>query len=222
MDRSISLRLGLIVLLAGCGGGSADSEEQTRQRVAADTVATAADAHAGHAVRDSAAEGAVSTPSGAGTAHGAGGAGEAEHAGHAGMQSAASGGAAGGAGQGMDHSRMDHAEASRQGSGATADHAGHGASAPREAAADHARHAAAPAHRETEPSRAVADPHAGHLAPGGSAIASGDPTADTEKLLTLVAELVQDSVVQRRIQEDPVLREKWQDPAVRRIILQRR
>jgi hypothetical protein len=41
----------------------------------------------------------------------------------------------------------------------------------------------------------------------------------TDKLMALVAELVRDSVVQRRIQRDSVLREQWGDPGVRQVIL---
>ncbi|MEW5926092.1 MAG: hypothetical protein AB1941_01265 [Gemmatimonadota bacterium] len=39
--------------------------------------------------------------------------------------------------------------------------------------------------------------------------------------MALVGQLVQDSVVQRRIRQDPVLREQWQDPGVRQVILRR-
>jgi uncharacterized protein involved in copper resistance len=41
----------------------------------------------------------------------------------------------------------------------------------------------------------------------------------TEKLLTLVRELVRDPVVQQQIQQDPALRQAWADPGVREIIL---
>ncbi len=40
-----------------------------------------------------------------------------------------------------------------------------------------------------------------------------------EKLRVLVAELVQDSVVQARIQRDPELRRRWEDEGVRRVLL---
>lgn len=39
--------------------------------------------------------------------------------------------------------------------------------------------------------------------------------------MTLVAELVQDSVVQRRIEQDSILRRQWEDLGVRQIILRR-
>ncbi len=46
------------------------------------------------------------------------------------------------------------------------------------------------------------------------------PTADPamQKLQQIVAQLVQDSVVQRRIREDSVLRNRWNDPALKRQI----
>jgi hypothetical protein len=42
-----------------------------------------------------------------------------------------------------------------------------------------------------------------------------------DKLMTLVAELVQDSVVQGRIEQDSILRRQWEDSGVRQIILRR-
>lgn len=49
---------------------------------------------------------------------------------------------------------------------------------------------------------------------------TAQPTADPvmEKLQMIVAQLVQDSVVQRRIREDSVLRNRWNDPAIKRTI----
>lgn len=47
------------------------------------------------------------------------------------------------------------------------------------------------------------------------------PDAAEQKLQRLVGELVQDSVVRARIQADSVLRNRWQDPEVRRILLGR-
>jgi hypothetical protein len=45
-------------------------------------------------------------------------------------------------------------------------------------------------------------------------------TADsaTARLLLLARELVRDSVVQRRIEEDPALRESWERPEVREVL----
>jgi hypothetical protein len=40
----------------------------------------------------------------------------------------------------------------------------------------------------------------------------------TDKLLTLVGELVRDPAVQQQIREDPALREAWEDPGVRRVV----
>lgn len=47
------------------------------------------------------------------------------------------------------------------------------------------------------------------------------PNAAEQKLQQLVGELVEDSVVRARIQADSILRNRWQDPEVRRILLGR-
>lgn len=47
------------------------------------------------------------------------------------------------------------------------------------------------------------------------------PDAAEQKLQRLVGVLVQDSVIRARIQADSVLRNRWQDPEVRRILLGR-
>ncbi len=49
---------------------------------------------------------------------------------------------------------------------------------------------------------------------GARTVEHGDP------LLMLVRALVQDSVVQRKIEGDPILREAWSDPGVRDVILE--
>ena len=63
----------------------------------------------------------------------------------------------------------------------------------------------------------VAAPASGAPAPPAPAPA---PATDEgmAKLLRLGRELVRDSVVQRRIQEDSALREAWSDPEVRAIV----
>jgi hypothetical protein len=43
-----------------------------------------------------------------------------------------------------------------------------------------------------------------------------------DKLMTLVAELVQDSEVQCRIEHDSMLRRQWEDRGVRQVIPRRR
>ncbi len=56
----------------------------------------------------------------------------------------------------------------------------------------------------------------------GGAAAQGSPLgADqgTRKVQQLVTELVEDPVVRQRIQADSVLRNRWQDPGVRRVLL---
>jgi hypothetical protein len=57
--------------------------------------------------------------------------------------------------------------------------------------------------------------HGQHTSPAAMPAGEG-----MDKILTLVQELVQDSVVQQRIQRDSALREAWADPAVRRVVLQ--
>ena len=71
----------------------------------------------------------------------------------------------------------------------------------------------------------TATPRAGAMAGmDHSAMAPTQPSAPDaaeQKLQRLVGELVQDSVVRARIQADSVLRNRWQDPEVRRILLGR-
>ena len=74
------------------------------------------------------------------------------------------------------------------------------------------------------PARAPAMAEMDHSSmPGMSAtpptVARGAVDPGTQKLDALVAELVRDSVVQRRIQQDPALREAWSDPEVRAEVL---
>ena len=92
---------------------------------------------------------------------------------------------------GMDHSNMP-------GMGAT------GAAPAAQAAMPGMDHSNMPG---MQPSRAATPP----AAPARDA---GD-----EKLRALVAELLEDTAVQRRVQQDPALREAWADPAVRQVIL---
>lgn len=56
---------------------------------------------------------------------------------------------------------------------------------------------------------------------GMSGIQGGALGADqgTRKVQQLVTELVEDPVVRQRIQADSVLRNRWQDPGVRRVLL---
>jgi len=110
------------------------------------------------------------------------------------MSSARSGAAAGA----TDHSRMH--------GGATANASG------RSAATGHAAmgHGAAAAQLAGSTSHAAM----GHDAPRPAV-----PTdRATDKLLTLVGELVRDPAVQAEIREDPALREAWEDPGVRRVV----
>lgn len=123
-----------------------------------------------------------------------------------------------------DHAAMGHGAAHGGGStrsGTTGGHAGHAAGARQGASASHA---------STSPASAGATGHGGHAPPttGGAhaGMQHGRPGAGaplpagpgTDKLLTLVGELVRDPVVRERIQEDPALREGWSDPGVRRIV----
>jgi uncharacterized protein involved in copper resistance len=58
------------------------------------------------------------------------------------------------------------------------------------------------------------------MQPGAAATMPMDD-AGMEKLRALVAELVQDSMVQAQIQTDPALRRRWADEGVRRVLLNR-
>lgn len=221
------MMLGLVftaALITGCSGGSGESDQRPDQIVVADSVAApaAADPHAGHDMGDSAA-GSDRTGMAAmdHSAHGSGAPADApDHTAHGGVQGTDHGAAAGrsaaaaGAG-GADHS----AHAAAAGPGRTAGAAGQ--------AMDHSRHTAAASLAGGQ--TAAARSHAGmaHVPAGSSGRTGSLPAGHAQhdevedKLMMLVAELVQDSVVQLRIQQDPVLREQWQDPGVRQIILRR-
>lgn len=234
MYRPITLGLVLAsVAASGCRSEPSPDPERrgARGTGAADSAAVAADPHAGHAMADPAA----GTPDAGGEMVGM------DHGPTA---------AAGSADAAVDHS--GHAPAASAASptaprASAADHAGHQQPArsverSRAAATEHAGHAAPPAagrgagssatgaHAAADHARTQGDPH--HApAPGDPhaehAPTPGDPPrtlpdAGMQKLLTLVAELVQDSVVQRRIEMDPALRQLWREPGVRRILLPRR
>jgi hypothetical protein len=98
--------------------------------------------------------------------------------------------AAGGAAQGM--AEMDHANMPGMQTG--------NASPRQSAPMAGMDHSAMPGMQQTSGAAAAADPGA-------------------EKLRMLVAQLVQDSVVQRRIQQDSALREAWSKPVVRQEVL---
>jgi hypothetical protein len=122
---------------------------------------------------------------------------EAPQPGMAGMDHSAMPGMVG-SGAPPAHAAAGHAPAASAGTAGAQGHEGHAAATPAAAAPDHA----AMGHQAAPP------------AP------SPTPAADegTEKLLRLGRELVRDSVVQRRIQQDPALREAWSDPEVRAIV----
>ncbi|HEX8673873.1 MAG TPA: hypothetical protein VF710_18390, partial [Longimicrobium sp.] len=97
------------------------------------------------------------------------------------------------------------------------DHAQHGATshANRPAASSHA----AMGH-STATGTETASVSTSHAAMGHGTAASTDPAEDraTDKLLSLVGELVRDPAVQQEIRDDPALREAWEDPGVRRVV----
>jgi hypothetical protein len=88
-------------------------------------------------------------------------------------------------------------------------HAEHGAAQPR--AGEHAAHAGA------QPQPSAHARHGAGAAPP-SAEAPAVASAADRKLLELASELVRDSVVRRRIQQDSALRRAWADPGVRRAV----
>lgn len=217
--------------LAGCSG--APGEDQAA-KPARDTVDASAPAAAGHDMHAITIDGSVvDTGSAPATAqHGA--------ASHAGMDHGAAGGQAhpgnqhgaaptSGA-QAMDHSRMGHTAAR------SASHSGSHTGSGRAAAGttDHSRHTGTAANASS--SRPAASSHAAmghatatgaqpvsattHAAMGHGSATGTQPAEDraTDKLLTLVGELVRDPAVQQEIREDPALREAWEDPGVRRVV----
>jgi hypothetical protein len=122
-----------------------------------------------------------------------------------GMQTA--GGAAADMG-GMDHSRME-AAGDRNRAATPA--------ATRMAETDHRS-----MNMSGQPTTMQGMDHAG-MSGMQSGAAAGLPADDAgmEKLRALVAELVQDPVVQARIQADSALRQRWADEGVRRVLLNR-
>ncbi|HEX8455298.1 MAG TPA: hypothetical protein VF647_24685 [Longimicrobium sp.] len=209
--------------LTACSGSTGDDQAAKPAR---DTVAAPAPAAAGHDMHAITVDGtSVDTGSAhAGMQHGA--------AAHEGMDHGAAGGqahAATSGAQAMDHSRMGHTAAE------SASHSGSHARSGRAAAGttDHTQHSGARrnANRPAESSHSAVD-HAtatgtetasastNHAAMGHSTAASTRPAEDraTDKLLTLVGELVRDPAVQQEIRDDPALREAWEDPGVRRVV----
>lgn len=152
-----------------------------------------------------------------------------DHSGMAGMKPGAPGGrmpqmdharmaggatAVGGAMRGMDHSGM------RMGARASASREAGGAAMP---GMDHSAMQGAPKTGSTTGMGAM--DHAGMtgmqggmpgMQHGAAAMAGEDADA---KLRALVAELVQDPAVRARIQADSVLRNRWNDARIRRILL---
>jgi len=127
------------------------------------------------------------------------------------------------------HAGHDMSAGAGAGADTTVEHADHGAPVSE----DHARH--------TAPSSAAADPHAGHTAPArrarattpdphaghtASSAAAADRAAQVQSadtahalLMELARRLLEDPVVQRRIQTDTGLRALWADDSVKRHIL---
>lgn len=213
MHRAMTLGLVLAGFAAsGCRSEPSPDAEQraTRDAGTADPAAVAADPHAGHAMGDTAA----GTPAAGGPAAAAGSAGAAvDHSGHAAAASAAEP-----RGSVADHAgHQQPAHTAGQSRAAVTDHGGHAAPP---AGGRGASSAAAGAHVAADHARPLGHPHAAHAAaPGTSPPIQAD--AGMQKLVTLVAELVRDSVVQHRIDADPALRQLWREPGVRRILLQR-
>ena len=112
--------------------------------------------------------------------------------------------------QGMDHSRMQMDTPQRRAS----------QSDNSTAAMDHANMAAAPGvTAPVRPGNARPARDADHAQHGAvSRVAVQVPEADA-KLYRLAGRLVQDPLVQRQVQADSMLRNRWQDPGVRAILL---
>lgn len=184
-----------------------------------------------HGGADGAADG---QHSGVATGDAAASAGEIDHSRHAAATPSPEGQSAA-----QSHAIMGHVQpAATSGRGSVpADHSQHAqvavpAGQSPTPGTEHSQHAAgssganaartpAPAHQGMDHSRATPDPHVGHAQAQGTAPATAGAAPGMDKLMTLVAELVQDSVVQRRIEQDSILRGQWEDPGVRQIILRR-
>lgn len=233
------------ILLSGCGAQDPELEPLADAAVTDTVPAAVQDVHAGHAMpgADSASADAVHDMTG--MDHGSSATGTGDHAEHA-AASAASTTDHSAHGSGSGHPPMTSTEAHAAHGGVLADGGAHSAhatasgSSDQTATIDHGRHQPSSPHdgqlstdhalhpsqraEEAAPPRshvgheAPTDQHAGHAltSPGGRAVDGANPAED--KLLTLVGALVQDSVVQRRIEQDSVLRALWRDPGVRRIV----
>ena len=187
-----AMGIAAVALLAACSGGGEESPETRAGTAAATAPAVATDSAAIPAGMSHDSMPGMRHDSAGGTMH--------DSAGH-------------------DSAGHDSARGMGRGSSTEAAHAEHGAEAA--SGASHAAHGATSrageshaAHRATT---GGATAHSGH----GAAQATG-PTATVSaavrKLLELGAELVRDSVVQRRIQQDTTLRRAWSDPDVRRAV----
>ena len=225
MIRQPVVTLAATALLAACSGGGSESDRTRSAGIAEDTAPAAVD-HSAHLGGDSTASGnagaamagidhsamAASGTTASGTASAT-----ASHEGH--VAAPIPGGA-------QDHAALGHEAASAApsnagGGPAVMDHADMpdmGPSTDPASAASAAEHAAhlAPA----TPSDRATPPSAGPGVSGAGAEELASLAADSidAKLLLLGRALVQDSLVQQRIEQDPALREAWEDPEVRAVI----
>ncbi len=205
MSTRAAVFTGLLVLAAGCSGGD-DGNTSTANRSAAPTADTTAAARPPASPADSSAAGLNGSMAGM------------DHTGMAGK------GAAGASVSthpmaGMDHSQMampGRQSASAQRSSATPSSM---------AGMDHSQMAmpgrqAASAQRSSATPSSMAGMDHSQMAMGttGDAGLPAESLAD-EKLKQIVAALMQDSMVARLVANDSVLRNRWQDAAVRRLLL---
>ena len=216
----LSIAIAALALTA-CSGSTGEDQAAKPARDTVAAPAPAADAHDMHAMTVDGTS--VDTGSAyAGMQHGAASHEGMDHGAASGQAHASTSGA-----QAMDHSRMGHSTTE------PASHSGSHARSGRAAAGttDHAQHSGARrnANRPAESSHSdhstatgteTASASTNHAAMGHSTAASTRPAEDraTDKLLTLVGELVRDPAVQQEIRDDPALREAWEDPGVRRVV----
>ncbi|MBW3630547.1 MAG: hypothetical protein KY464_14785 [Gemmatimonadetes bacterium] len=217
--RARASLLAMVLALAACSGGGSAPEESRAAEAPADTTSATMD-HSPHAAADSTAAPEPGTPS-SGMDHStmAGG----DHSAPAGAATRRADATA---------AAQDHSAAGHQMSPAAGVSRG-------SASAAAMNHASMPGMQRASTTAAgpPADPHAGHTPaaapgaagrdsrpalrsspPGGAGAATLAADSATARLLTLARELVDDPVVQQRIEQTPALREAWSDPAVRRIL----
>lgn len=228
MYRTVGTSLVVALVIAGCSGPEGD---ETSARVAAVVTAPVADTSGGGGMDHDAMASrggmqGMDHGSMQGMQHGQESSGEMEGMDHSNMpgMSGSDRPREQAGDQAMDHSRMSAAPPVRSGGMAGMDHSsmpGMQTSAARQQGMQGMDHANMPGMRDSDGRQQEGMAGMDHGRMGGMHPAAGVSADGTDKLMMLVAELVRDPAVQERIRQDSVLGASWEDPDVRRILLNR-